>query len=603
MQEYWFCEACRSMNRADADRCYSCRAPRENSTMATVHERRLGDVLVPGVDRLDQGAAAAMRSQHAYTPVSALAYVSVALLLLSILCQVGYITILLAGLIALLSPATYELGDGATIVAGVCFVGYVLSQVLAAIVHGIFLGLTDANAPSLGGGQPRFGPVRAGAWWIEALLWTWRVDLTIWLPLYLGLRVSEVLGLLGIPIAVALVTVSLWIFGSPIDGLRKPGRLLEDLTRRLGLRGSSSGLASMWSAAWVSARLIDAIGPVLIVVGAVIAFFAAIPQMVGFQAGSESIYDLRDIATAFAVLVDLMVLCEMIANVIALALLAGITLSLADAQDTRRRWVMENAGTPFGAFRVGYPGGYAALATYPPAPIAPTDYAAPPASHVSSITPIASIVPVVPAMIAPPVAPTAPVAPAVPRPAGFTEPSASQRPVAWVPVDLLQSKSADAASQRFPGPAGTAGAPTPAADPAWQSVPQSPAGELRRPRWIRAREELEGNEAYPEPLPDEYPLYEEAAPPADAQMPDSPMPAAPIPDAPPRRVLQPSSGALPRYRVPGPAVPAAPVDAPAAPSPAVEPAAVEPPAVEPPQAAPTDAPALEPPPMDWPEGI
>jgi hypothetical protein len=36
MQEFWFCARCKSMNRANSQQCYRCKALKTEATLATV---------------------------------------------------------------------------------------------------------------------------------------------------------------------------------------------------------------------------------------------------------------------------------------------------------------------------------------------------------------------------------------------------------------------------------------------------------------------------------------------------------------------------------------------------------------------------------------
>ncbi|MGD0862629.1 MAG: hypothetical protein ABSA21_07690 [Candidatus Limnocylindrales bacterium] len=535
MQEFWFCEACKSMNRGDADKCYRCRAPKAHATMATVHERRLEGVMMPGVDQLEPGAARAMLAQHPYDVAWPYGYVSVALLILAMLFQIGFAIWWLAVLVTLHAPSLDTLGGyafgGYTLGAGwsgfeqISLWGYVAASIGAAVVHSVFLALTDTNVPALGGGQPRFGPAQAAAWWIEALGWAWRANLTVWIPLYICLRSAEIvggfgpLGVLGLMFGIALIWLSIRLLGSPLYSLRKPGRLLEDLTRRLALRGSSdSGLASMWSAAWGTARMIDLMGPV-VVVGAVFAMaIVSIFEMLRTTSGAAPDFGLGTVLSSFyaiTLLITVLVIAELVANSIALFLLARVTLSLCDSERARRRWVIESAGRPAG--RVpnagAYPAGFMPSAQIP---------AAPPASAVDSPAGAAARPPwttAQPAMSEPPrpVAPTAP-APPVPRPRWIgvqaelagenaraalrpTEPRPTQPPPTAPSAETPPNQPPAAESPTAPSPAPPPVEPAPAAESAKPVLrPSSSMSRYRVPE-SRAARRPEASPAEEEPVP------------------------------------------------------------------------------------------------------
>jgi len=517
MQEFWFCEACKSMNRGDADHCYRCRAPRARATMATIHERHLADVMMPGVDKLEQGTARAMLAGYPYNDVGPMGYIAAAVLIPPILFQLGFLLYEVANLVSLIAPDRYFLGAGWSLLLQVCLGGYGLFVVIAAVIHSVFLALTNTNVPSLGGGTPRFGTPRAAGWWIEAALWAWRANLTVWIPIYLGIRSMEVLGLFGLVFALALVWLAVRYLHNPMYSLQKPVRLLEDLTSRLALRGSSDGgLASMWSAAWGTARMVDVITPLLVVVGAIVMVLAAVIQMTRTTTGSPPASELSfasSVTTLSAALI-LIVVVEVVANIIALALLARLTLSLAHSQKVRRSWVVTSAGWPSGVPPVGFPTAVVASAANPPAG---------PATRP-------------PAIPAPPTAgPTPPTAPPQPPPG----PAVAQAPA-----------PTEHAPESVPG-----------------AAPGAPAAEPKAPLWIRTQAEFAGDySSAPEPEPEREPAAPEREPAGPEREPAGPErePSEPTPAESPRQVLRPSSSSLSRYGTPQPPETIAPPQAPVA---------------------------------------
>ena len=82
MQEFWFCSACKSMNRATTARCYRCGAVREQATLATVAERPRGVVLTPGLDEEHREVAWMLMSANRYFSAWRLGYVAATLLVL-----------------------------------------------------------------------------------------------------------------------------------------------------------------------------------------------------------------------------------------------------------------------------------------------------------------------------------------------------------------------------------------------------------------------------------------------------------------------------------------------------------------------------------------
>jgi hypothetical protein len=565
MQEFWFCEACKSMNRGDAANCYKCRAPRAQATMATVHERRLADITMPGVDELTPDHARALLARYPYSAAWPIGYASIALLAPPVLFQLGFLLCEVAYLIALVAPNSYSLGAGWSLLVAICAGGYGLSILVAAVVHSVFLALTDANVPSLGGGQPRFAPPRAAAWWIESALWAWRANATVWIPLYIGIVSMSVVGLFGIVFAMALIWLATKYLRNPMYSLRKPARLLEDMVGRLSLRGSNdTGLPGLWSAAWSTARMIDVISPVVVIGGGFIIVVAQIIQMMREASGSAPASELTfigSLTTMSAVLV-LLLMAEVAANTIALVLLARVTWSLSDSEKVRRKWVVQSAGWPSGPFPNGYPA----------AAFAPAAAAAPATAFAPATGPAAPTYPVPPAPMR---VVTFPSPPPISAATFSAPPQNPERAVTEPPAPLSQPPVS---------------APTPAAQQA---------------RWIRAQAEFAGVDSSPLP-PDEPPSSTEPAPvlrPSSSKLTryGSPQPTVPAPALPePAAPTDPASGPPSAEAPDQPSAPAAPVEPPApavpaqpaTPAPAASPAAAEPAAF-----------GADPADVDWPEGI
>jgi hypothetical protein len=439
MQEYWLCEACRSMNRGDSRRCYRCRANRSTSTMAVVHERRLEGVLLPGADYLEQNEAQAMLAVHPYTAAWPLGYFAAVLLFLPVLFEVGAIAAYAAEIASIVVPA-YAPGPGVGRLWIVCLAGYGFSLFVASVAQSIFLGLINRNVPSLGGGQPRFGPIRAGFWWIESLLWSWRAELAIWLPMVLaaggiaGMWRVGFAGVFSLTFGLGLAWLSIKVLGSPLYALRKPARLPKDLITRLALQKTPAGQAGLWSGAWITSRLITVTFPLVVLGAFVLVTILASLEILSLAAGTESL-DITTLANTYGLLMTLILVGELIADAIALALLARLTLSLCEAERGRRKWVLFAAATPGG--------------------VRPTPQPAPP--------PPPQPRPAPPSEPAPPVAPT-------PQPAAGS--TASTVPNPAIPYPRWIRTQADSLAERQRG-----GAPVP--EPVEEMPPGTPEPVLR----------------------------------------------------------------------------------------------------------------------------
>jgi hypothetical protein len=383
MQEFWFCEACKSMNRADADRCYRCRAPKIQATMATVRQRQSGVVLTPGLDEEHREIAWTLMLRQTYISAWKLGYVAAALLFLVIVVGVFTAVLEIALMVSRGSPTPVDPGSvrGPVLPAALLALG--LTGLLAAVVHSAFLGLTSMDAPALGSGSPRFDPVRAGLWWIESSLWAIRAGLAfIGPPLVCLYAISiggPVLGLLG---GLAWAVVFFWLFGDPIASLGKPSRLLKDLWERLNVTGSSdSRIVTLWSGAWSMARGIDfaiaAMAYTMIAVMYVANFFASRFDVSLWGSSND------DVTLLWILLVDLVVAVEWIADGIALYLLAQITINLSRRQRIREKWVLGNLAPAPARTRAASaaPAGFVPAAAAPQAvPQRPLEPAAEPAA-------------------------------------------------------------------------------------------------------------------------------------------------------------------------------------------------------------------------------
>jgi hypothetical protein len=336
MQEFWFCSSCKSMNRADSNRCYKCRAVKEQATLATVAERSPGVVLTPGLDDDNREIAWALMSGRRYVSAWRLGYVSATLIFVFLALAALFIPLVFIVAISLPERGIAAVDADSTRNAVTAAVGLALVLVGLAMVvlHSIFLGLTSMNAPALGCGTPRFGAVRAGLWWIESYLWTlWGVQ-TLWLLPYI---VARAFGILC----------------GPIAAIGKPRRLLQDLMDRLGVPGSSdSRLVGFWSMAWGAARGINYatyLGPLVVLIAFLFLFISASRMGVALTPAPEG-----QVRVFSIILVVLIVVGELVAEGAALFLLARVTMEMSQRQRVREGWVL-NGPTAVGAGVPAYP--------------------------------------------------------------------------------------------------------------------------------------------------------------------------------------------------------------------------------------------------------
>jgi hypothetical protein len=387
MQEAWFCENCRSMNRAQSNVCYRCHAPKAGATLATVRDQRPVDVAIPGIDHLDGGRAAALLSRT-YQDVSALGYLAAAIL--GIAAVASAVTLFLTALVVLLASTAGNVSLSPGAAAVLLIAGGVGSLAVPAgiLLDSIFLGLTTRNVPALGGGQPSFGPLRAGLWWLEAGFWVLAASFVVWsLPgivillmaasMILGFEVFGLIGLVGVVIAIEWtrreLSISFNVFRYSLAALRRPARPLNELASRLGAKGSAGhDLVGLWSASWVTGFAITIFMPLLgLGIGVAAIAVVLVAALAGIDVRMPSAAELDWAERVFEAL---MAVVATLAALLAIFFMTRLTLWLTRAQRDRRRWVLSAAGRPGGLHAPGpapAPGIGPGTARQGPAPAAP----------------------------------------------------------------------------------------------------------------------------------------------------------------------------------------------------------------------------------------
>ena len=392
MQEYWFCAQCKSMNRAGAPRCYKCRAPKAEATLATVVQRQEGVALTPGLDEEHRGLAWTLMLRQTYVSAWRLGYVAAGLLLAFLAVWIVLAGTALFAVLRSYSANSVGVTDspfgslqgpigavfGASVVVGA------LIAVTAVVIHSIFLCLTSMNAPALGSGAPRFGPDRAAIWWIESFLWAIRGGVAFVIPPFLALFAVGLGGaVVGLGLGVIWFMCAFWLLGDPVTCLGKPKRLLEDLWNRLGVPGSAdSRIVVLWSAAWGTGRGLEyavaGASYLFLIVFVIVDLFASM-----FGQGLDPAPESQVRLTATLLSVGILIV-QFLADGIALFLLAKITLELARRQRVREEWVLGGldmakaravaaAATDSPAFGATAPAGFAPPQPQPRAPTSPAD--------------------------------------------------------------------------------------------------------------------------------------------------------------------------------------------------------------------------------------
>lgn len=342
VNEFWFCDRCQSMNRANADQCYRCRSPRELVAKVVVTARQEGVVLTPGLDEEHRGVAWTLMSRQRYYSAWKLGYVATVLLVVTLILS----TIENAALmpVALMNGFVQQVDIPRQLILGIAICSAALSIVglITIVVHSAFLALTSMAVPALGSGTPRFHPARAAVWWIEGELWAIRGSLAFIVPPLLSLLAMALFGLLGILAGIVWFVCAYMFLGDPVTCLAKPRRLLLDLYQRLAIPGSEdTRKITLWSLAWgVFHGLGSAVAGLVYLVFILFVFVAFIAELAGSPLtliSGQRLY-------AVEIVLSLTVLTiETIASIAALYFLAQITLDLANRQRFRERWVLEGA--------------------------------------------------------------------------------------------------------------------------------------------------------------------------------------------------------------------------------------------------------------------
>lgn len=296
MDEFWVCPHCRSLNRAGAARCYSCRnkygsrpadASPVNRTAAAAASAPPGPLPSAGIGlaqapyllrplsptSVAAPAATVTRAArepfHFPNPVAAarrrvagslamrpavsvgpLGYLTAALL--SVVFALGAILALavMPAAISLLQHADSQtawaqLSPGQQGLLGFLSIALVLAGLLALLCFSVFVGLTTHNATGLGVDQPTFTPYLAATCWAGALWTQARIAAALTVPAALIWQGYTIPGLL-------VVLVILEIAHRRVDDfsgwLTRPARYLPDLYDKLDVEGSTgSRLAPTWA--------------------------------------------------------------------------------------------------------------------------------------------------------------------------------------------------------------------------------------------------------------------------------------------------------------------------------------------------------------------
>jgi hypothetical protein len=386
VEEFWVCRHCRSLNRASAAKCYSCKqkygsTPKQAPTLTPVAApppppaptalppiadfggaaRQQSYLSRPVAPVSAYAAAAALKARprtralRLPNPVSAiknrvtlffarrkfvtvdwLGYLTAALLALLIADGAVLVLTLLPAAGDLLQhsnvgAAWSSLGSHQQSMAKTLALGFGSLGVVSLVCFSVFLAVTTHNATGLGADVPLMTPYRAGlavpvAVWSQA-----RIAVGLVVPAALIWRGYPIPGLIAWIVAVEIAQRHL---DDPDGWVTRPNRHLPDLYAKLGTEGSVDSLmASLWSICFRSANLL-AVATYIVPVLAVCALAASTAL------GRDGIPGWQSSGLGPAQLAVALLVGSLLAWTAAAAvLLVPITVGLVNRQRTRRTLV------------------------------------------------------------------------------------------------------------------------------------------------------------------------------------------------------------------------------------------------------------------------
>lgn len=287
MQEFWVCEACKSIvKRLDA-KCYHCGRPRAGIERSIEAGAR-GAVVTPGVDgRTLQGVAWTLSAGSKYVSVRYLSALAAILVMADVVLSTAHAAVSIA-LESRLLDATLaqvlsgEVTSGALAdLASQLFAIEIVVLLLGTIAWIALVGLSVHNAPALGAGTPPSTTLEAVVWWFV-----------------------------------------------PLFNLVRPFRIVLDVYERLSVQGSARTMVvGVWWACFLLAWLIR------VPISWLIVFVMEAALIMGW---APSVREIAGIALSIDILADLFYLASGLA-------LVQVILELGRRQRVREAWVAAGA--------------------------------------------------------------------------------------------------------------------------------------------------------------------------------------------------------------------------------------------------------------------
>lgn len=386
MEEFWVCPHCRSLNRASAGKCYSCKqkygtkpkaepevakaaaaaplppaprpaaadfsaaaqpaylvrpvamppAPRLGAPVLSARPARRLPGLPHPVSAVKGRIAASLASRPSVT-VTGIGYATIVLLLL--LAAVGtalVVTVLpvAAGLLQHADPgaAWTSLTAGEQSATRILVVAFAAIGIVTLAGFSLFLGLTTHNATGLGADMPMLTPYGGGVIW-PAFVWTHaRIAVGMIVPVAILWMGYEIPGLIAALVAVEIAQRHM---DDPFGWLARPYRHLPDLYAKLGVGGSiDSRLASLWSLCFRLANVFVIATYAIPLIGLLtVAILSLLGREGGFPGWQSTGLGPTQIA------VGLVLGSLLVWTVGAVLLLVPLTVGLVQRQRTRRTMV------------------------------------------------------------------------------------------------------------------------------------------------------------------------------------------------------------------------------------------------------------------------
>jgi hypothetical protein len=385
VEEFWVCQNCKSLNRASAGKCYSCKQkygsqpveaapvarnvvaaspppaalpPLADLSSAATQYPYLSRPVAPSsaaagsafVGASPQGGARGLSN-----PVSAVKRriaASLALRQPVSVSWLGYLTTILLTLLLVdgavvvktVLPAATDLLQHANLAAAWAqltsdqqsltrnlAVAFGALGIVGLLCFSVFLGLTTHNVTGLGAGMPMLTPYGGGMCW-PVVIWTQaRIAVGMIVPAALVWLNYPLLGLIAALVAVEIAQRHL---DDPGGWLTRPCRHLPDLYAKLGTEGAmESPMASVWSACFRAAN-------VLAVATYALPLLALLLVQASALLGRNDVPGWQSTGMGPAQLGVALLVGSLVASTgAAVALLVPITLGLVSRQRTRRTLV------------------------------------------------------------------------------------------------------------------------------------------------------------------------------------------------------------------------------------------------------------------------